>query len=66
MSVRLVSRVVNDAATDALDRHAKVYFDSDLQEYRVKMYHGTVHLHAADYFTDDKQDALAVAWLFVA
>ena len=41
--------------------HAKVYRDSDWNEYRVKFFEGDKHLTEADYHTPDKRDALDVA-----
>jgi hypothetical protein len=42
----------------ATGREARVYRDSDWQEWRVKHYQDGEHLTAADYHTDDKADAL--------
>lgn len=37
---------------------AKIYYDSDWQEYRVKFYDtNNQHLDASDYHTDDEDDA---------
>lgn len=42
---------------------AKVYFNSDFEEYIVKFYSDNVYHDNADYFTDDKDDALNTATL---
>ncbi len=39
-------------------REARVYRDSDWQEWRVKFYEKGIHLTEADYHTDDKSDAM--------
>lgn len=42
-------------------REVKVYWDSDWQEYRARLFvNGDPHI-AADYFTDDKDDAMSTA-----
>jgi hypothetical protein len=41
----------------AAGREAKVYRDSEWQEWRVKFYQDGQHLAEADYHTDDKGDA---------
>lgn len=47
------------------DKAAKVYRDSDYQEFRVRLYiNGELHA-AADYFTDDKADAIESAFAMV-
>lgn len=40
---------------------AKVLFDSDLGEYCVKFYRHAQHVKEADYFTNDKADAIRTA-----
>jgi hypothetical protein len=40
---------------------AKIYRDSDTEEYIVKFYVDGVYQRKADYFTDDKQDAIGTA-----
>lgn len=42
-------------------RTAKVYRDSNWNEYRVRLYARGRLDEAADYFTDDKQDAIDTA-----
>ena len=42
-------------------RTAKVYRDSNWNEYRVRLYVRGRLDEAADYFTDDKQDAISTA-----
>lgn len=41
--------------------YCKVYYDSDLEEYCCKLYHGGIYYSSADYFSDDKADALSTA-----
>jgi hypothetical protein len=55
--MRLIS-TIHKAAAEAT---AKVYRDTDWQEYRVKFYARGQHLQNADYHTDDKQDAIDTA-----
>lgn len=57
MNVRKV-----DEITYKDGRKIKTYYNSDLREYVVKWYNKDgVHMDASDYFTDDKEDALATA-----
>ena len=42
-------------------REARVYRDSDWQEWRVKFYEHGIYLAEADYHTDDKADAMHTA-----
>lgn len=46
------------------DRSARVYRDTDWNEYRVKFYQEGQHQAGADYHTDDQADAedTAAAW----
>lgn len=46
------------ASTEQGKYKAVTYRDAEWQEYRVKFYFDGVHQSAADYHTDDKQDAL--------
>lgn len=43
------------------DHIAKVYYDSDSNEYRVKFFKNGIHNPKADYFTNDKEDAHGTA-----
>ena len=47
--------------TDGESDFAKVYYDSEWQEYVVKFYEGGKYNPEADYFTDDKDDAIGTA-----
>ncbi|RLT21504.1 MAG: hypothetical protein DWI31_02210 [Candidatus Aquidulcis sp.] len=47
------------------DKSAKIYKDQDFGEYRVKHYEGGKHNEAADYHTDDMNDAHTTASDFV-
>ena len=40
---------------------ARVYFDCEWREFRVKFYRNGEHMACADYFTDDETDARATA-----
>lgn len=42
---------------------AKIYRDSEYNEYRVKFFHAGSHLPDGDYFTDDESDARGTAAL---
>jgi hypothetical protein len=53
--LKLVKAFSNDSQA------AKVYKDSELDEYKVKFYKDGVHQTKADYHTDDKDDALQTA-----
>ena len=48
------------------ERTARVYWDSDWQEYRVRLYVNGALRAAADYFTDCKTDAIDTAEAMVA
>lgn len=45
------------SAFASTSRTVKVYYNSDLAEFVVKLYVDGTHYEPADYFTDDKQDA---------
>ena len=51
--MRLIA-TIHKAAAEAT---AKIYRDTDWNEYRVKFYRAGQHLSAADYHTDDNEDA---------
>ena len=55
MTLRLINTIEADNST------AKVYRDSDWNEYRVKFFIDGVHQVDADYHTDDKADAISTA-----
>lgn len=62
MSTRIITRIIDDTTAEH-QRHARVVFDTEWQEYRVKQYN-----HAelvGTYHTDDKADAIATgrAWV---
>lgn len=62
MATRIVTRIVDDTTTEH-QRHAKIVYDPEWQEYRVKQY---VHAElVGTYHTDDKNDALATARAYV-
>jgi len=54
--MRLISTI-----NKAIGFKAKIYFDSDYDEYIVKFYDGPDHLENADYFTSDRIDAFNTA-----
>ena len=59
---RIVTRIVDDAGTDH-QRHARVVYDAEWQEYKVKQYN---HCElVGTYHTDDKADAIATAKVWV-
>lgn len=62
MSIRCIATVSTEINNT---RFAKVFRDSDLEEYRVKLYENMVYQPDADYFTDDKADALATAKMMI-
>lgn len=47
------------------DKQAKVYRDAEYNEYRVCFWLDGVKINNADYHTDDKQDAIDTADLWV-
>lgn len=57
MSLRLVTSI----ASGHTNKVAKVYKDSEWQEYIVKCYHKGVEQFNASYHTDDKDDAIGTA-----
>lgn len=64
MALRLLDEIANDART----RIAKVYRDTEWQEYRVKFTQDGARLPDADYHTTDRDDAThtARAWAWSA
>ncbi len=60
MSIKAIGSFSNKNAGQT----ATVQFDTVLQEYRVKFYEGHDHLKEADYFTNDKDDAVGTAMHF--
>lgn len=65
--VQTFTRVLpNEAATPTIQsREAIVYFHAEWKEYCVRFYLNGVHQRLADYFTDDKEDAISSADYFV-
>lgn len=58
MSIRKVAEF-RDTTNDA---SSKVYYDTEYKEYTVRFYNSAgVWMDGADYFTDDKEDALNTA-----
>lgn len=55
--MRLIS-TIHKAAAEAT---AKIYRDTDWNEYRVKFYVQGQHMQNADYHTDSKEDATGTA-----
>lgn len=58
MSRRLIAVVLPDAPNG---REVKVYHDTEWGEYRARLVVDGLVVPAADYFTDDKADAIATA-----
>lgn len=46
---------------DRGDKTAKVFYDTEFDEYVVKFYAGGFHMDASDYLTDDEDDAVRTA-----
>jgi hypothetical protein len=61
MSIRLIARDVYASDIGVNQCWAKIYFDTDLSEYRVRFYRHAEYVSEADYFTSDKTDALSTA-----
>lgn len=57
--MRLIDTKTNDVKV------AKIYRDAENQEFVVKFFISNVHQINADYFTDDKSDAIGTANVFV-
>lgn len=53
MALKLITKFSNGAGT----RIAKVYRDTEWDEYRVKFFRNGKHEQSADYFTDNLSDA---------
>lgn len=47
--------------TGTLNRQCRIYWNSDLKEYQVKLFMDGQHYAPADYFTTDEHDALGSA-----
>lgn len=61
MSMRTVAAVLGEEGNPSSFR-AKIYLDSEWQEYRVRFYRGGTYLGVeTDYYTDDKADAIGTA-----
>lgn len=43
------------------DRKVRVFWNASVSEYRVRLYENDILYPHADYFTDDKQDAIDTA-----
>jgi len=63
--VRTALRLKKTVTGSNPEKSAKIYKDQDFGEYRVKHYEGGKHNEAADYHTDDMDDAHATASDFV-
>jgi hypothetical protein len=57
-------RLITTIENDDMELSAKVYRDTDWNEYRVKFFECGIHQVEADYHTDDKDDALDTAKLY--
>lgn len=55
MTTRLIKEVIERT------NKALIYYDASLREYCVKFFRDGVHQEKADYFTNDKQDAISTA-----
>ena len=56
-----VQRFVTDAEFRGRYGYTRVYYDKNRNEYVVKLWQHGVRVSHADYFTEDKQDALDTA-----
>lgn len=61
MATKLVTRVLDASDAGLSNCWAKVYYDAELGEFQVKFYKETQYMKGADYFTPEKQDAIATA-----
>lgn len=57
----MAERLIQTVPSPKVGTFCKLYYESGNQEYRVALYKDGIHYHPADYFTDDKDDALATA-----
>jgi hypothetical protein len=58
-------RLVTSIASSHTKRVAKVYRNSEWDEYQVKYYRNGIYQSEADSFTDDKDDAVGTAEHFI-
>jgi hypothetical protein len=62
MAMKLITRVLDSCDASINQCWAKVYRDSEYEEFVVKFYRHAEYVgSAADYFTNDKSDALVTA-----
>lgn len=61
-----MARIIDTIRSQARDLRCVVRFDSDLSEYTVALYANGRYLPNADYFTDDRADALQTAWAMLS
>lgn len=62
MSIKLITRVMKSSDMGINQCWAKIYFDTEVLEYRVKFYRHAEYIGAeSDYFTSDKTDAVKTA-----
>ncbi len=62
MSIRLITRIMDSSDASINQCWAKVYFDTELNEYRVKFYRHAEYIGStSDYYTNDKHDAIQTA-----
>lgn len=54
-------RLIFNAQTADKTRSAKVYRDTEYNEFQVKFYEGSQLMQNATYYTDDKTDAINTA-----
>jgi hypothetical protein len=61
MANKFIAAVMGDSGKCS----CKVYYDSESEEYTVKSFRNNVLVADADYFTDDRQDAMGTACVMV-
>ncbi|MGL4649733.1 MAG: hypothetical protein ACRC1H_10025 [Caldilineaceae bacterium] len=59
-------KVIKKIVSASADASAIVLFDADYEEFRVELRVKGRHQKAADYFTDDRKDALGTAAAMLA
>lgn len=58
-------RLLEDATFNGSTGMTKIFWDTEWEEYRVKLWAGGKRKPLADYHTDDRQDAIDTAKLMV-
>lgn len=61
MAKRKIYVAMLNQSINGVLHEARVYFDSDFDEYTTRFYHSDVLQADQDYFTDDRDDAIGTA-----